>query len=82
MTKVVHANFCIKIFDKNKVKWNRWVEHLEGAVDIFRAEAVHKKFFLLHYMGQDVLWDKLSSMKPKDKNYVEIVQLLVLHYNP
>ncbi|XP_055613053.1 uncharacterized protein K02A2.6-like [Uranotaenia lowii] len=81
----VHSTFTIEPFDRHKMKWSRWVERFEGALQLFGVREQTKLPMLLHYMGAetyDVVSDKLAPAKPKDQAYAAIVKILEEHFNP
>lgn len=81
----VNTTFVIEGFDRNRIKWTRWVERLEGAFHLFHTATNEKLHMLLHYMGQDtydMLCDKLAPSKPHEETYENIVKMLGEHFDP
>lgn len=72
-------------FDKSKMQWSRWVERFEGTMTIVAPEDAKKIHLLLIYMGSetyDVLCDKLAPIKPTDRTYDQIKEILKTIYDP
>lgn len=72
-------------FDKNAIKWSRWVKRVETALDIFGCNTAKRRMYLLHYMGSqtyNILCDKLAPIDPAEITYDEITRILGEHFEP
>ncbi|XP_055584942.1 uncharacterized protein K02A2.6-like [Uranotaenia lowii] len=81
----VPPSFTIEPFDRNRMKWSRWVDRLEFSFTLFGIREDFRLFMLLHYMGgenYDIVCDKLSPRRPQEQTYAQIVALLEAHFNP
>ena len=79
----VQTIFNIEMFDITK-NFKKWWLRLENAFKMFEIDVTKKAAYLLHYIGeeaQDILCNKISAVNPEDKNYEELVEILLNHFN-
>ncbi|XP_072384325.1 uncharacterized protein [Diabrotica undecimpunctata] len=82
----VHTICIIETYDASK-NYDRWLQCLQSSFNVFAVLKDKKAAYLLHYMGPapdayDILCDKISTEKPDEKSYYELVNTMKLHYNP
>lgn len=73
-------------YNKEEMQWSTWHDRLEGMFAILDIKTEEKKRMnILHYIGlqnYENLVIKLSPVKPKDRTYTELVQLLESEFSP
>lgn len=84
MAVSTHHTFTITTFDPDSMKWNRWVQKLEGDFQLFKTEENEKAHYLLHYCGHDgydKVCDDIAPESPYSKTYEQIKAILEKNYN-
>lgn len=81
----VPSTFHIEQFDPTTTNWNRWLQHFEGALGVFRVDAGSRVAYLLHYIGAaafDVLCNRIDPEDPCSQSYEQIAAYLQEFYDP
>ncbi|XP_049531052.1 uncharacterized protein LOC125948751 [Anopheles darlingi] len=72
-------------FDQSDIKWKKWLQRLENAMEVGAVSKTIKPKMLLHCIGAkayDELTDLVAPAKPESMQYDELTKILTEHFEP